>query len=44
MTLEPATVLEWKSCSICNVGAACVLDGPVPDFEVGFISNIFGMF
>ncbi|NDR52941.1 subtilosin A family bacteriocin [Actinomyces sp. 565] len=44
MTIEPATVLEWKECSFCAVGAGCLADGPFPDAEVVGVALIAGAF
>lgn len=44
MSLEPAKVLEWKECSGCALGAACLADGPIPDAEAVGIAGIAGLF
>lgn len=32
-----------KYCSACSIGAACLADGPFPDFEVAAIAGLFGV-
>ncbi|EGQ1587996.1 subtilosin A family bacteriocin [Staphylococcus pseudintermedius] len=32
-----------SGCSTCSIGAACLIDGPLPDFEVMGITGIFGL-
>lgn len=32
-----------KYCAACSVGAACLADGPIPDFEVAAIAGLFGI-
>ncbi|EGQ3051726.1 TPA: subtilosin A family bacteriocin [Staphylococcus pseudintermedius] len=32
-----------SGCSGCSIGAACLIDGPLPDFEVMGITGIFGL-
>ena len=39
--IEKATVVNNKGCSVCAVGAACLSDGPIPDFEVVGITSLF---
>lgn len=36
-------IIKANGCSICNAGAACLLDGPAPDFEVAGVSLVFGV-
>ncbi|MEX2803795.1 subtilosin A family bacteriocin [Streptococcus sp. H31] len=42
--IEKATVVNNKGCSVCAIGAICLADGPVPDFEVAGISAVFTAF
>lgn len=41
--MEKAMVVQNKGCSVCSIGAACLIDGPLPDFEVAGISGLFGL-
>lgn len=42
--MEKAKIINNKKCSVCAVGAACLADGPVPDFEVASVSAVFTAF
>lgn len=41
--LEKAKIVNNKYCASCSVGALCLLDGPIPDFEVAGIAGLFGI-
>ena len=41
--MEEALVVEKKSCSACAIGAACLADGPIPDFEVAGLLGLYGL-
>jgi hypothetical protein len=32
-----------KYCGACSVGAVCLADGPIPDFEIAAIAGLFGI-
>jgi len=42
-TIERATIVQNKYCNACAAGALCLLDGPVPDFEVAGVAGVFGV-
>lgn len=42
--MEKATIVNNKGCSVCAVGAVCLADGPVPDFEIAGVSAVFTAF
>ncbi|MGS6421023.1 subtilosin A family bacteriocin [Enterococcus lactis] len=42
--MEKAMIVNNKSCSVCAIGAACLADGPIPDFEIAGVSAIFTAF
>ncbi|WP_324173417.1 subtilosin A family bacteriocin [Staphylococcus pseudintermedius] len=41
--MEKGIMVSNKGCSTCSIGAACLIDGPLPDFEVMGITGIFGL-
>ncbi|WFR60267.1 subtilosin A family bacteriocin [Anaerocolumna sp. AGMB13025] len=41
--MEKAMIVENKYCAACSIGAACLVDGPIPDFEVAAIAGLFGI-
>ncbi|AKP46487.1 MULTISPECIES: subtilosin A family bacteriocin [Bacillus] len=41
--MKRGVIVENKGCSACSIGALCLADGPVPDFEVAAISGTFGL-
>lgn len=41
--MEQGVMVSNKGCSACAVGAACLADGPIPDFEVAGITGTFDM-
>ena len=41
--MEQAKSVENKGCSACAVGAACLADGPIPDFEFAGLTGLFGL-
>ena len=40
-SMEPAKSVENKGCHACAIGAVCLADGPVPDFEVAAVYGLF---
>lgn len=42
-TIEKATIVQNKYCNACAAGTLCLLDGPVPDFELVGIAALFGV-
>jgi subtilosin-A len=42
--IEKATVVNNKGCSVCAIGAVCLADGPIPDFEIAGVSAVFTAF
>ena len=42
--IEKATVVNNKGCSVCAIGAICLADGPIPDFEIAGVSAVFTAF
>ena len=38
-----AQIVNNNRCSICAVGALCLADGPLPDFELGGLYALFGV-
>lgn len=42
--IEKATVVNNKGCSVCSIGAICLADGPVPDFEIAGVTAVFTAF
>ncbi|MCR4943026.1 MAG: subtilosin A family bacteriocin [Clostridium sp.] len=42
-TIERAEVVDNKYCSACAAGAACLADGPIPDFEVVAAAGLLGL-
>ena len=42
-SMESAKSVENKGCKVCYLSAACLADGPVPDFEVAAVSGIFNI-
>ncbi len=42
-TIEKATIVQNKYCNACAAGALCLVDGPVPDFEVAAVAALFGL-
>lgn len=43
LKVEEAKIVENKGCSACAIGAACLADGPIPDFEVAGVLAIYGV-
>lgn len=43
VAVEKAKIVENKGCSACAVGALCLADGPIPDFEIAGVSAVFGV-
>ena len=41
--MEEAKSVENRGCSVCAIGAACLADGPIPNFEFVGIEGIFGL-
>lgn len=41
--ITPAKIVSNKYCAACAVGAACLADGPIPDFEVAGVAGLFGI-
>ena len=41
--MEEAKIVEKKSCAACAIGAACLADGPIPDFEVAGLLGLYGI-
>ncbi|MGN0145485.1 MAG: subtilosin A family bacteriocin [Clostridium sp.] len=42
--MEKGVVRNAKGCAACSVGAACLADGPIPDFEVAGLLGLYGIF
>lgn len=42
-TIEKATIVQNKYCSACAAGALCLIDGPIPDFEIATVAALFGL-
>ncbi|MBV2241085.1 subtilosin A family bacteriocin [Bacillus inaquosorum] len=40
---EKAVIVENKGCATCSIGAACLVDGPIPDFEIAGATGLFGL-
>lgn len=40
---KEAKIVENKGCSACAIGAACLADGPIPDFEIAGVLAIYGV-
>lgn len=36
-------ITKASGCAVCNAGAACLIDGPFPDFEVTGVSLVFNV-
>lgn len=43
MKVEPAAVLEFKPCAACSIAGACLVDGPIPDFELAAVGGLLGL-
>ena len=41
--VEKAKIVENKGCAACAVGAACLADGPIPDFEIAGVVGVYGV-
>lgn len=41
--LKKAVIAENKGCATCSIGAVCLVDGPIPDFEIGGVTGLFGL-
>lgn len=41
--VESPLFVNNKFCAACSIGAACLADGPIPDFEVAAIAGLFGI-
>ena len=41
--MEQGVMVSNKGCSACSIGAACLIGGPFPDFEIMGITGIFGL-
>ena len=41
--VEKAKIVENKGCPACAVGAACLADGPIPDFEIAGVVGVYGV-
>ena len=41
--VEKAKIVENKGCAACAVGAACLADGPIPDFEIAGVVGVYGI-
>ncbi|MCP1182727.1 MAG: subtilosin A family bacteriocin [Paenibacillus sp.] len=41
--MEKAIIVANKGCAACSIGAACLIDGPLPDFEILGITGTFGL-
>lgn len=41
--VEEAKIVENKGCSACAIGAMCLADGPIPDFEIAGVLAIYGI-
>lgn len=41
--IEMPLFVNNKYCSTCSIGSLCLLDGPIPDFEVAGIAGLFGV-
>lgn len=41
--IEKAKIVQNKYCNACAGGALCMLDGPVPDFEIMTVAALFGV-
>ncbi|MFC9542866.1 subtilosin A family bacteriocin [Lysinibacillus sp. NPDC056959] len=41
--MEQGVMVSNKGCSACSIGAACLIDGPFPDFEIMGITGVFGI-
>ncbi|WP_286010105.1 subtilosin A family bacteriocin [Clostridium sp. Marseille-Q2269] len=41
--IEKAQIIDNKYCASCSIGAICLADGPVPDFEVAGIAALYGI-
>ena len=37
--MKKAVIVENKGCATCSIGAACLVDGPIPDFEIAALSH-----
>jgi subtilosin-A len=42
--IERAEIVNNKFCSSCAIGAICLADGPVPDFEIAGIEGVMAVF
>ncbi|ADM39726.1 subtilosin A [Bacillus subtilis] len=41
--MKKAVIVENKGCATCSIGAACLVDGPIPDFEIAGATGLFGL-
>ena len=41
--VELPLFVNHKCCAARSIGAACLADGPIPDFEVAAIAGLFGI-
>ena len=41
--MEKAKIVENKGCAACAVEAACLADGPIPDFEIAGVVGVYGV-
>nr|WP_295972976.1 subtilosin A family bacteriocin [uncultured Bacillus sp.] len=41
--MEKAVIVANKGCAACSIGALCLVDGPIPDFEVAGITGTFAL-
>lgn len=42
--VEKPLLVNAKYCAACAAGAICLIDGPIPDFEIAAIAGVFGIF
>ena len=42
--IERAEIVNNKFWSSCAIGAICLADGPVPDFEIAGIEGVMAVF
>ncbi|MDO3662309.1 subtilosin A family bacteriocin [Bacillus sp. C28GYM-DRY-1] len=41
--MKKAVIVENKGCATCSIGAAYLVDGPIPDFEIAGATGLFGL-
>lgn len=41
--MEEAKTVENNTCTACAIGAICLSDGPVPDFEIAGLLALYSL-